>query len=241
MKNKFNEPLEAQTLANQVFERILEAIIRGEIAPGQRISEATEAWKLGISRGPLREALLRLEGHKLVKRTPHLGTQVVSMSNQDLVDIFQVREALEGMATRLATEIMTDKEIDELAGVLEIHRDMDELREGAAYYQNGADFDFHYLIAHGSRNEKLVDLLCGNLYYLIRIYRYQSSTRPGRAAKAFIEHEGILNAMRLRDADKAEALMRAHIRRATDNKEQQGEEEQKTNFSVLTGGADTNE
>ena len=211
-----NATLVPESLADKVFDLLIDAIVRGELPPGSRIREAALARQLGISRGPLREALRRLEGRKLLEYTPNLGMRVASVALNDLIEIFQMREALEGMACRLATENMTDAELDELSSVLETHRRSAELREGAAYYQHAGDLDIHFRIAMGSRNKRLADLLCKDLYNFLRIHRYRSSASPGRASRAYTEHEAILAAMRARDPDRAEALMRAHIRQAVD-------------------------
>ena len=132
-----NATLVPESLADKVFDLLIDAIVRGELPPGSRIREAALARQLGISRGPLREALRRLEGRKLLEYTPNLGMRVASVALNDLIEIFQMREALEGMACRLATENMTDAELEELSSVLETHRRSEELREGAGYYQIG--------------------------------------------------------------------------------------------------------
>jgi len=205
---------DARTISDHIFEKLEASILRGELPPGTRISEALLARKLGISRGPLREAIRRLEGRKLITRVARVGPTVVSLSQKDILEIFVVREALEGMACRLATQHMTASDLAELETVLERHVKKNELRSGKAYYQEPGDFDFHYRIAKGSNNSKLVELLTGELYHLVRVYRYRSGSEPGRATQAFDEHREILSAMQARDPDLAESLMRRHIARA---------------------------
>lgn len=217
MESALNTPLECPTLADQAFDKIVEAIMLGELPPGAQITEVLLARRLGISRGPLREAIRRLEGKKLVTRTPRVGTRVVSLSRRVLVDIFRVREALEGMACRLASQEMSGKELDELAAMLEEHRGNLEKSSGKSYFQKSGDYDFHFRIAKGSRNNMLVELLCEELYVLLRVYRYRSSVTPGRARKAFDEHTAIVEAMRARDGGRAETLMRNHIASAIKN------------------------
>jgi DNA-binding GntR family transcriptional regulator len=208
------QALDVQTLADKALEKIEAAIMKGDLAPGVRISEVLLAKTFGISRGPLREAIRRLEGRGLLERIPHVGARVVTLSVEDLVQVFEVREVLEGMACRLAAERMSDAEIDAVEGVLERHGHDEALRAGEAYYQQPGDYDFHYRIAQGAKNRRIVDLLCGELYHLIRIYRYRSGAVPGRARQAFDEHRRILDALRARDRELAETLMREHIRRA---------------------------
>ncbi|WP_210496653.1 GntR family transcriptional regulator [Microvirga antarctica] len=204
----------AQSLSDKVVDILIEAIERGELAPGARIREASIARQLGISRGPLREALSRLAGRKLVEYTPNLGMRVVVTSTDDIREIFQIREVLEGAATRLATENMSEADLVDLAALLEKHRHGTELQVGSAYYQRAGDLDFHFRIAQASGNARLVDLLCRDLYHFLRIHRFRASSSPGRAAIAFDEHRAIVAAMTTRDAHLAETLMRQHIRGA---------------------------
>src|SRR5471032_724236 len=112
---------DSETLSENVFRRIQAAIVKGEIAPGSKISEPELARTYGISRGPLREAIHRLEGQRLLVRVPHVGARVVSLSHAELIELYEIRESLEGMACRLAAERMTDEEIDELRRVLDTH------------------------------------------------------------------------------------------------------------------------
>lgn len=211
-----NAPVVAQSLSEKVVDLLIEAIEKGDLAPGTRIREATLARQLGISRGPLREALRRLEGRKLLHYTPNLGMRVAETSKAELIEIFEMREVLEGLACRLASERMSDAALAELGTLLTQHLDEPELSRGDAYYQRAGEFDLHYRIALGSENERLVDYLCRDLYHFMRIYRYRSSASPGRAARAFEEHRAIVAAMQARDGEAAERLMRQHIRAALD-------------------------
>ncbi len=219
MTSLLSEPIRARSLVDAIVQRLEAAIMSGELGPGSRVREQTLARALGVSRGPLREAIRRLEGRKLIQRTPNRGPQVASLSQRDLVEILVVREALEGIACRIAAEVMTDKEIAELTAVLDRHGQSAELRRGTAYYQEARDFDFHYRIVKGSRITRLVELLCGDLYDLLRVYRYHASAVRGRARQAYAEHRGILAAIAARDPERAEALMREHIRHARENVE----------------------
>lgn len=214
MTGAFSNKVQAQSLVDVVAERIEAAIISGQLEPGAKLSEQGLAASLGVSRGPLREAIRRLEGRKLLERTPNIGVRVAQLSLKDLNDILQVREALEGLACGLAARHMTDAEIAGLAKLLETHGKQKEVREGTGYYQELKDFDFHFRIVAGSRNARLVQMLTGDLYYLLRVYRYKSSTKPGRATEALAEHQAIVTAITRRDAPAAEKAMRAHLRNA---------------------------
>lgn len=208
---------EALTLADRVFSEIQNAIVKGELKPGSKMSEAELAARYGVSRGPLREALRRLEGRKLLTRIPHVGVRVISLSFEELIQIYQVREAMEGMAARLAALNMSAEEVQGLRALLADHEKQAELQEGRAYFQEEGDFDFHYRIVQGSRNEVLTQMLCGELYHRVRLYRYQFSVTEGRPQKAFSDHLRIIEAIESRDAEMAEILMRRHISSARKN------------------------
>jgi len=214
MADALDSKVQVQSLVDVVAERIEAAIISGQLEPGSRVSEQGLAASLGVSRGPLREAIRRLEGRKLLERTPNIGVRVAQLTLKDLNEILQAREALEGMAARLAATNMRDGEIESLAKLLATHRKQKSVQEGKGYYQDSKDFDFHFRIVAGSGNERLIQMLTGDLYYLLRAYRYRSSTKPGRAKAALKEHEAILAALKKHDPDKAEAAMRTHLRNA---------------------------
>jgi DNA-binding GntR family transcriptional regulator len=206
--------VQAQSLVDVVAERIEAAIISGQLEPGAKLSEQGLAASFGVSRGPLREAIRRLEGRKLLERTPNIGVRVAALSLKDLKEVLEVREALEGMACGLAAKNMSETDIAALAKLLEGHGRQKSVQEGKGYYQESKDFDFHFRIVSASGNERLAQMLTGDLYYLLRVYRYKSSTKPGRATQALEEHKAIVAALRKRDAKAAEAAMRTHLRNA---------------------------
>ncbi|MFT4531998.1 MAG: DNA-binding GntR family transcriptional regulator [Thalassolituus oleivorans] len=209
----------ALTLAEKVFTELATAIVRGELRPGERLSEQNLVERYGGSRAPMREAIQKLEARNLVVRIPHAGARVVSLSLQELKDIYEVRLELEGMACRLAAERMTDVEIDELHGLLCEHADSIAAEQGQSYYQKAGDLDFHYRIIKGSKNHRLHQMLCGDLYHIVRMYRYQTSTSSKRPQQALLEHQRIVEAIAGRDAELAELLMRRHIQASLNNLE----------------------
>jgi DNA-binding GntR family transcriptional regulator len=204
--------IERVTLADRVFDQLVEAIVQGRIAPGETINEVNLSTRLGVSRAPLREAIFRLEAKGLVQRAPHRGARVVELQPRDLEELFAIREGLEGMAARLAAVAMSDADLDALERSLGAHRQQPDVASGTAYYQAGGDQDFHFRIASGSKNRRLFRLLCEDMYGLVRVYRFRSSTTRGRARQAYTEHQDILSALQRRDADAAEDAMRRHIR-----------------------------
>lgn len=212
-----NPTVNRQTFAAQVFDMAVDAIVRGEFPPGSSISEAEIATRFGVSRAPAREALLRLSEKGLVSRTPHVGARVIEFSRDDLVELYEMREALEGMACRLAAERITDGELEHLEAALKSHSAAPDLASGKSYFQSGGDQDFHFGIARASGNIRLERHLCDELYHLLRIYRFRSSTRSGRAKQALEEHRAILGALKERNPARAEEAMRHHIQQSKMN------------------------
>ncbi|OTG65952.1 GntR family transcriptional regulator [Acinetobacter silvestris] len=205
------KPVSTETLTDQIFRKIQMAIVSGEIAAGSKISEPELARTYGISRGPLREAIHRLEGQKLVERTAHVGARVVSLSQQQLLELYQIRENLEGLACRLAAQSIDKQKILTLRALLQLHAQDQDFKEGKGYYLQEGQDDFHYCIIKSCGNKTLEHMLCNELYHLIRMYRVQFSNTPNRPNKAFSEHIQILDAIAEGDAELAELLMRRHI------------------------------
>jgi DNA-binding GntR family transcriptional regulator len=212
---------DTQTIADRLSDDLIASIVRGDIPSGSKISEPDLARTYKVSRGPLREAIRRLEGLHLVARIPHVGARVVTLHSQQLMEIYQVREALEGMAARLACTNMSGEEISELKALLDEHELSIEKSEGREYFQREGDFDFHYRIIQGSKNQRLIELLCSELYHLIRMYRFRSSQILSRPHTALAEHRHICSAIEHRDGELAEMLMRRHISTAQKHIEQQ--------------------
>ncbi|MGM0631129.1 MAG: GntR family transcriptional regulator [Pseudomonadota bacterium] len=206
-------PLErsAITSSDRVLFEIQRAIVEGDIAAGSKISEPELARRFNVSRAPLREALARLERCHLIERIPNAGARVVTLSPEGLVSLYQIREELEGLACRLAAEQMPENEIDELRLLLDKHLETQRVREGESYYQEAGDLDFHYRIILGSKNQYLINMLCDELYYLVRMYRVQMGMNGPRVSRAFDEHKAIINAIANRDGELADLLMRRHI------------------------------
>jgi len=194
----------ADTLADRVLADVLARIADGEFRPGAVLNEADLARNLAVSRGPVREAMRRLEGRKLIVRSPFTRARVVSLGTVEIREVFEMREGLEGVATRLACAHMSDDDLQRLVGAV----------EGPVLSPQG--FDIHRQIAVSCGNSRIRDLLCDELYYLLRMYRRQSGDAPGRRVEAQEEHWQIAAAMKQRNAPLAESLMRAHIRRATE-------------------------
>jgi DNA-binding GntR family transcriptional regulator len=200
------------TLAEQLFQKLSEAIMSGELPLGSKISEPALAKRYGVSRGPLREALHRLQERKLITRSANQGARVIQRTPEMLYSLFTVREALEGMAVREAVARCT---LDEIRGfresILGHEAALKALPEWEPYVLGEPHQDFHYLIAHASRNPLLIELLCSELYPLLRLFRARSNETLERRERSVLEHKRILSAIEDRDVELAEMLMRRHI------------------------------
>ncbi len=214
----------ASTAVDTLFNRLRGDIISGQITAGSKINEAEISRHYKVGRSTVREALARLVSACLVSRKANAGARVIELSLHGLLEIYHVREALEGMACRLAAQNMSEAEILELQQLLEEHMQNSELQEGRAYYQKEGDLDFHYRLVMGSGNSQLIRLLCDELYAKVRMYRYQFGMLSPRASDAFSEHRHIVQAITDRDGEMAEMLMRRHIRASRINVERQMDE-----------------
>lgn len=196
-------------LADHIFSTLLERIYDGRMPPGSVVNEALLAGEFKVSRGPVREAVRRLQGIRLVTREAYLRARVITLSADEARGLFEMRMALEGMACRLAAERMSDEALQQLLVSLEAER--------RAYLRRADQprvFDFHERVVRGSGNTHIIETLCGDLYHLLRMYRRCSGSVPERKEHAYAEHWQIVRAMKARDGELAESLMRSHIARA---------------------------
>jgi DNA-binding GntR family transcriptional regulator len=211
------------SLGESILKELLKRIYDGRLAPGAEINEAAIAEEFEVSRGPVREAVRRLQGIQLISREPYMKARVVMLTQDAARELFEMRMALEGIACRLAAERMSDEEIQGLLRELEVDRQRTlgsgEPGQPGEPGEPGAPkvFDFHERIVRGSRNSRIVDALCGDLYHLLRIYRRRSGAVKERKSQAYAEHWQIVRAMQARDGDLAESLMRSHVTRASEH------------------------
>lgn len=205
----------AITASDKAFFRLRKEIVEGDILAGMKLSEIELSTKYAVSRAVIREAINRLESCNLVERKPNVGARVVSLSPEGLIELYQVREALEGMAARLAANNMSETEITELQALL--NSQSESIKSTARYYQEAGDLDFHYRIILGSKNNHLISMLVNGLYHLVRMYRVQLGMTGPRISSAFDEHKHIVRAISNRDAELAEMLMRRHIMYSKNN------------------------
>ncbi|WP_289041182.1 GntR family transcriptional regulator [uncultured Zobellia sp.] len=190
-------------LSDQAYNMVRAMIISKELKPGQKIVQDKLAEDLGISRTPLRTALQMLEGEGLIDSVPRRGVIVKEFSDYEIVEIYECRAALEGVAIRLFTERATVGEIASLKSMfkpfLQGEIDLEEYKR--------VDAEFHVAIMKGSKNEYLHRLFRqGNLLVsmdAIGLLRFPDET--------LAEHMNIIDAIEKRDADLAESLAKLHL------------------------------
>ncbi|MDF2997510.1 MAG: GntR family transcriptional regulator [Xanthobacteraceae bacterium] len=197
------------TLSLAAMTKIIGLIRSGELHPGDVVNETDLAKKFGISRGPVREAVRQLQGRKLITREPYQRARVVKLNYSQIREIYELRECLEGMACRLATVRMSDEELANLMAAVEQAKGPDNY----SLIDTDYPFNFHKAVVNACGNSKIRQTLSGELYDLIRLYRWSAHIRVPEGRAHSRDHWQICRAMQARDADLAESLMRAHIRR----------------------------
>ncbi len=189
-------------------ENLEELIAIGDLAPGQHLDETELAERFGVSRTPIREALIQLAAEGIIEIRPRRGAVVAQASPARLVEMFEVMAELEAMCARLAARRMTAQ--DHLA-LDAAHRDCQASRDArdpdAYYYRNEA---FHRAIYAGSRNQFLIEE-AERLHRRLRPYRRLQLRVRDRVATSYDEHEAIVLALRAGDAEQSAQLARSHV------------------------------
>jgi DNA-binding GntR family transcriptional regulator len=201
------------TLSHELTDLLRDAIITGDIQQGCKLSETKLAREMDVSRGPLREAIRRLEGMRLVNIIPQHGARVVKLSSDLILQIYHAREALESKAALLASKNMSSQEIEQLYRLIDTQTN--QLKESSsASLPAESDYAFHEIIIRGSKNQVIKQVLLHEMYYLIKMFRYQSSIAQSSSSHSVIEHRQIAYAIEQRDGLLAEVTMRQHINQA---------------------------
>lgn len=214
MTNNFQVNMdEYLPLRDVVFKTLRQAILKGELEPGERLMEIQLANRLGVSRTPIREAIRMLEHEGLVKNIPRRGAQVAKITEKDLRDVLAVREGLEVMAVNFACEHITEEELAELNEASRrfeaIVRASDEPDISA---MAEADEQFHVIIYKASGNDRLVQLI-NNLREQMYRYRFEYLKDTDNRDTLIREHDGLCESLRNRDKEVAGNYMRQHIER----------------------------
>lgn len=195
-------------LRDVVFNTLRQAILIGELKPGERLMEIHLADRLGVSRTPIREAIRKLELEGLVVMIPRKGAQVAKITEKNLKDVLEVRRALDMLAVKLACQRMSDADkkalkaaCDEFAGVVK-KRDTKEITE--------SDVRFHDIILKSTGNDRLIQLV-NNLAEQLYRYRLEYIKDASYHDRLVKEHEMIYTSIAAGDEEKAAEAVVLHI------------------------------
>ena len=196
-------------LRDVVFNTLREAILKGELQPGERLMELQLAAKLGVSRTPIREAIRMLEQEGLAVTIPRKGAEVARMTEKDMEDVLQIRDALDELAASIACGQISQDELDELRRTM---REFEEsTKTGDIKRIAEADVKFHDIIYRATRNPKLENML-SNLREQMYRYRVEYLKDEKNYPVLFEEHSRIVEGLAAKDKDMLTAAMHEHVR-----------------------------
>ena len=216
-KSKFDDKQERSdnySLRGFVYQRLKDDILGGRYKDKEELREIAISEELGVSRTPVREALRQLELEKLVTIIPNKGAFVNEISGKDIKDVYLIRSRLEGMCARLVCENITDKQIEQL----EENVYLAQFHASRGHMEQMAELDngFHHILYEACNSRMLKNVLEEYHQYVIRIRRTTLSAK-GRSVACNDEHRAIMEAIKERNADKAEELATLHVANAYDN------------------------
>lgn len=195
-------------LRDVVFNTLREAILKGELKPGERLMELQLAAKLGVSRTPIREAIRMLEQEGLAVTMPRKGAEVAKMTLKDMEDVLEIREALDELAAQVACIRISEEQLERLQ---EKKADFEHiLKSGDVKLMAEADVRFHDVIYEATGNPKLVNLL-NNLREQIYRYRVEYIKDANNHPILIKEHEAIYTALKERNEQAAILAIREHV------------------------------
>jgi DNA-binding GntR family transcriptional regulator len=194
-----------QTLREKILETIRDAILKGSLKPGERVSEPELAERFGISRTPIREAFRQLESEGYLEVVPRKGAVVASLSERDVVEFYAIKSILEGHAARIAAERMSDRDVERLEAINAKLQQIAAAGDIKSFFR--VHDEFHELFIKVSGNDKLVELI-NQLVLKFNRLRLASLSQPGRMEISVQEHRKIIEAFRNHDGERAENLVR---------------------------------
>lgn len=229
--NPILQAVRGQSLGDQAYEALSNAVVRGDLAPGTRLVETEISTWLGISRGPLREAMRRLESEGLVVTLPRRGTYVIDPDGQDVRELYSVRAALEGFAVASALpkirERVLDRLEDEVLAISEAAEARDWMRVAVL------DSEWHEPLVEAAGNGRLVTIWRTVNGPLLALFA-QSAGEVYAPSDVRARHEALLGALRDGDATSAEQAVRHHYMGTADSFAQRADA---SHGSARTGGA----
>lgn len=197
--------------SDAVYRTLREGIVTGLVPSGTRLGEVPLATELSISRTPVREALHRLETERFVTRSDRRGLIVAEVTEEDILEVYVVRAAINGLASRLAADGAAPVDIAKLRHINEeIGR---AAQEGAYARMANLNLEFHERLCDASRNRLLMQLM-QQVHDTVRRFPGTTLSEPGRAEEAMLEHQALIDAIAAHDGDRAETIARDHITKA---------------------------
>lgn len=194
-----------QTLREKILETIREAILKGELKPGEKVAEPELAERFGISRTPIREAFRQLESEGYLTVIPRKGAVVAALSERDVQEFYAIKSILEGYAAELAAKNLSDKDLAKLEAINDKLREIAEEGDVKAFYR--VHNEFHETFLKAADNSKLYELI-QQLGMKFSRLRMASLSVSGRMAISVAEHDKLLDAFRRHDAKSAENLVK---------------------------------
>jgi DNA-binding GntR family transcriptional regulator len=206
--------LRRSSLSDDAYTFIRALFLSGDrYSPGDKISVEELSRELGVSRTPLWGAVYRLEAEGIVEIVPRLGVYLVDYDPRKVIEIYMAREALEGVAARLAAERITERQIAALQANIDVQRA--HLKKGEIDKYYAAALDFHEEII-GIAGSKTIGRLLGSIFAQIKAMRVQRNYAPMHLPQSCNDHERLLEEFRHRDPEMAEHEARRHIRDLAD-------------------------
>jgi len=196
-----------RTMHDLVFNTLMEDILSGRLEPGEKLNISEISERLGVSRTPVREALKQLMSVGLVENVPHRSPFVKKLSIEEIIELYYIRAALEGIASRLAAQRLTDDQIKELE---ELCMRMEEKAHSGQFDDFIEDNSrFHFLVYEATNSPRLQEMVL-RYYRQCGQYRALVMELPGSYEEVCQEHKNILNAFKARDLEKADNVARQH-------------------------------
>ncbi len=202
------------SLRGRVFHRLREDILSGKYSENEELKEVTIGEELGVSRTPVREAFRQLELEGLIQIVPNKGAYVTGITEKDVKDIYMIRSLLEGLCARWATEHITLEQMEEM----EENVYLSKFHAQKGHYEQLAALDnrFHEIMYEACNSKMLEHQLKDFHDYVLRV-RKKTLANVKRGTKSNEEHEQIMEAIKAKDADRAEALANRHMINAYEN------------------------
>ena len=206
------------SIADQIFDQLEREILSGKYQRGEVLSELRLSKEMDVSRTPIREALLRLEQENILKETGR-GMEVIGISSEDMLDMYDIRLHLEGEAARRAAGNITEEQLQELLELTELQRYyINKQGNRSSEHTKNLDTQFHELIYTASGSKTYIDVLT-RIHKQMTKYRMASVSKQSRALQSNDEHMAIYQALAAHDPDAAEQAVLTHIRNALNRME----------------------